>query len=137
MNEIVLYGSPLSLYTGRARSYLIKAGLAYKETVPITDYFRETVLPKAGGRAGVPTIETMEGEVIRDGAAIVDHYENRSDQHFSPKTPRQNILSRLFDVIGAEGLLRPAMHYRWNFPEQNLAFLRFHFQSMAHLIFAH
>ncbi|MBQ63223.1 MAG: glutathione S-transferase [Gammaproteobacteria bacterium] len=130
MNEIVLYGSPLSLYTGRARSYLIKAGLTYRETTPTTEHTRDIVIPKAGGRASVPTIETPEGEVIRDGAAIVDHYENMNGHLFSPVTPKQRILSRLFDVIGAEGMLRPAMHYRWNFDDKNLEFLRFHFQSM-------
>ena len=83
----------------------------------------------AGGRAGMPTIETAEGEVIRDGAAIIDHYEAESGHQFSPATPKHRILSRLFDVIGAEGLLRPAMHYRWNFPELNDDFLSFHFQS--------
>jgi len=130
MSEITLYGSPLSLYTGRARSYLIKAGLAYRETTPITAHYRDVVVPKAGGRQGVPTIETSDGEVIRDGAAIIDHYEALAGHPFSPTTPKQRLLSRLFDVIGTEGLLRPAMHYRWNFPEQNLDFLTFHFQSM-------
>ena len=77
----------------------------------------------------MPTLETESGEVIRDGAAIIDHYEALSGNQFSPKTPKQQILSRLFDVIGAEGMLRPAMHYRWNFPEENLALLKFHFQS--------
>ena len=130
MSEIVLYGSPLSLYTGRARSYLIKAGLAYRETVPISAHYRDEVLPSAGGRQGMPTIETVEGEVIRDGAAIIDHFEALAGHPFSPTTPRQRVLSRLFDVIGAEGLLRPAMHYRWNFPAANAEFLKFHFQSM-------
>ena len=97
MKKIVLYGSPLSLYTGRARSYLIKAGLEYQETVPISSYYKETVLPRAGNRSGVPTIETAEGEVIRDGAAIIDYYENHHGHHFSPSTPKQRILSRLFD----------------------------------------
>jgi hypothetical protein len=48
---------------------------------------------------------------------------------------RQRIVSRLVDVIGMEGLLRPAMHYRWSFPEENHDFLRFHFASLtpAHL----
>ena len=73
MTEITLYGSPLSLFTGRARSYLIKAGLGYRETTPITRSYAEDVLPKAGGRRGIPTIETAQGEVIRDGAAIIDH----------------------------------------------------------------
>lgn len=130
MSDLILYGSPLSLYTGRVRSYLIKAGLKYRETTPITRYYVEKVLPEAGGRQSVPTIETAQGEVVRDGAAIIDHYEQANGHLFSPQTPRQRILSRLFDVIGAEGLLRPAMHYRWNFPDENLNFLRFHFQSM-------
>ncbi len=131
MNEIALYGSSLSLYTGRARSYLIKAGLAYRETTPLTSHYAQHVLPRAGGRRSLPTIETAQGEVIRDGAAIIDHFENRNGHAFSPKTPKQRILSRLFDVIGAEGLLRPAMHYRWNFPDLNGDFLRFHFQSLT------
>lgn len=131
MTHITLYGTPLSLYTGRARSYLIKAGVPYRETTPITDHFVENVVPKAGGRRGMPTIEFPDGAVIRDGVAIVDHFENESGHAFSPSSPKQQIISRLFDVIGAEGLLRPAMHYRWNFPEQNLEFLRFHFQSVT------
>ena len=129
MTWITLYGTPLSLYTGRARSYLIKAGIAYRETIPITRHYLENVLPGAGGRQSMPTIELADGEVIRDGVAIVDHFETECAHPFSPGSPKQRIVSLLFDVIGAEGLLRPAMHYRWNFPDQNLEFLRFHFQS--------
>lgn len=130
MSEITLYGSPLSLYTGRARSYLIKARLPYREVTPTTAHYVQKVLPKAGGRQSIPTIETATGDVIRDGAAIVDYFEASGGGSYSPATPKQRIISRLFDVIGAEGLLRPAMHYRWNFPETNLDFLRFHFQTM-------
>ena len=79
----------------------------------------------------MPTLETAEGEVIRDGAAIIDHYEAESGHPFAPTTPKQRVMSLLFDVIGAEGLLRPAMHYRWNFDEQNLNFLRYHFQMIV------
>lgn len=129
MSQAILYGIPISLYTGRARSYLIKAGIEYKEVSPIEAHYISKVVPAAGGRAGMPTLETESGEVIRDGAAIIDHYEALNGHPFSPTTPKQQILSRLFDVIGAEGLLRPAMHYRWNFPKENLALLRFHFQS--------
>ena len=69
---------PISFYTGRARSYLIKAGLDYREIPPNTLHYRDNVLPKAGGRRGIPTLETETGEVIRDGAAIIDHYEART-----------------------------------------------------------
>lgn len=127
MDDIILYGAPFSLYTGRARSYLIKSGRRYRETTPITRHYVEQVLPAAGGRQSLPTLELPDGSVIRDGVAIVDHFEHQAGHPFSPTTPVQRFVSRLFDVIGAEGLLRPAMHYRWDFPDENLDFLRFHF----------
>ena len=131
MTRTILYGSPLSLYTGRARSYLIKAGIDYHEQIHNSEHYLRNVLPKAGNRQGIPTLETEEGEVIRDGAAIIDHYEAIGGHMFSPVTPKQRIVSRLFDVIGCEGLLRPAMHYRWNFDAENLDFLTYHFNTMA------
>ena len=129
MSKVTLYGSSLSLYTGRARSYLIKAGIPYEETLPNSPHFAKNVLPKMGERQSIPVIETEDGEVIRDGAAIIDHFEASNSQPISPVTPKQKTLSLLFDVIGTEGLLRPAMHYRWNFPEENLEFLTFHFET--------
>lgn len=49
MDHITLYGVPISLYTGRARSYLIKAGIDYREEPHTSEHFFESVLPKAGG----------------------------------------------------------------------------------------
>ncbi len=131
MSEITLYGSPLSLYTGRVRSYLIKAGLVYREMLPNSRHYEENVLPQMGGRRSIPAVVTQSGKVIRDGAAIIDHYEAKNNNAFSPESPKQRILSLLFDVIGSEGLLRPAMHYRWSFPNENQEFLQFHFETFV------
>ena len=128
MSQVILYGAPLSLYTGRPRSYLIKAAIPYREQIPNTQHYVDTVLPLAGGRQSMPTLELPDGSVIRDGVAIVDHFEAANDFPFRPSTPCQRAVSLLFDVIGAEGLLRPAMHYRWNYPE-NLALLKYHFTA--------
>ena len=130
MKPITLYGSPMSLYTGRARSYLIKAGIDYQEEPHSSPHFYDSVLPKAGGRRGIPTIEFPDGSVIRDGVAIIDHFEQLGGHTFSPATPRQRIVSRLLDAIAAEGLLRQCMHYRWNFDQDQQDFLRFHFQTI-------
>ena len=130
MDPIKLYGGAFSLYTGRARSYLIKEGIAYREEPHSSDHFYNVVLPKAGGRRGIPTIEFSNGDVIRDGIAIIDHYENLNGGTSAPKTPKQNILSLLFDVIGAEGMLRPCMHYRFNQGEEEGDFLTFHFSTV-------
>jgi len=130
MEPITLYGGAFSLWTGRARSYLIKSGISYREEPHASQHFFDSVLPKAGGRRGIPTIEFPNGDVIRDGVAIVDHFEAKNGQAFSPKTPKQLIASALLDTVGAEGMLRPCMHYRWNFDQENLDFLLFHFQSI-------
>ncbi len=130
MDPITLYGGAFSLYTGRARSYLIKSKIDYREEPHSSAYFYDVVLPKAGGRRGIPTIEFPNGDVIRDGVAIIDHYESTNGGQFSPETPKQRILSLLFDVIGAEGMLRPCMHYRFNQGEEEGEFLSFHFSTV-------
>lgn len=129
-DPITLYGVPHSLYTGRARSYLIKAGIPYREVPPSEPRYQTEIIAKAGGKLGLPTIELPDGRVIRDGASIIDFFEEKSGQAFSPATPKQRFFSLLFDAIGAEGLLRPAMHFRWNFEAENLPYLIFHFEML-------
>ena len=121
-----LYAITHSLYSGRARSYLIKYQIPFQELSTGHESFKAEVLPK-GKLATIPTLVTPEGEVIRDGAAIIEYFEAANDRPSRPTGPKQRIISALFDVIGTDGLLRPAMHYRWNFPEDNLAFVRYHF----------
>ncbi len=121
-----LYAITHSLYSGRARSYLIKQGIPFQELSTGHESFKAEVLPK-GKLPTIPTLVTPEGEVIRDGAAIIEHFEAANGRPCQPLGPRQQLISALFDVIGTDGLLRPAMHYRWNYPEDNLDFLRYHF----------
>ncbi len=127
MNTLnTLYAMPHSLYSGRARSYLVKRQIPFRELSTGHESFKAEVLPKAK-LPTIPTLVTSSGEVIRDGAAIIEHFEAADDFPCRPVGPRQQVLSALLDVIGTDGLLRPAMHYRWNFPEENLAFVRYHF----------
>lgn len=127
MSELhTLYAITHSLYSGRARSYLIKNGVAFRELSTGHESFKADVLPKSK-LPTIPTLVTPAGEVIRDGAAIIEHFEAANGRPCRPLTARQQIISALFDVIGTDGLLRPAMHYRWNFPDDNLDFVRYHF----------
>ncbi|MFT5710179.1 MAG: glutathione S-transferase [Halioglobus sp.] len=125
-NTCTLYAITHSLYSGRARSYLIKNAIPFRELSTGHESFKADILPKAN-LATIPTLLTPEGEVIRDGAAIIEHFEAGRGRPSRPPGARQQIVSALFDVIGTDGLLRPAMHYRWNFPKENLDFLRYHF----------
>ena len=120
-----LYAITHSLYSGRARSYLIKQGIPFRELSTGHESFKAEALPR-GKLPTIPTLMTPSGDVIRDGAAIIEHFEATSGRPCQPPGPRQQVISALFDVIGTDGLLRPAMHYRWNFPDDNLDFIRFH-----------
>jgi glutathione S-transferase len=127
MSELhTLYAITHSLYSGRARAYLIKQGIPFRELSTGHESFKAEVLPR-GKLPTIPTLVTPEGEVIRDGAAIIEHFEAACGRPNRPPGPRQQIVSALFDVIGTDGLLRPAMHYRWNFQEENLDFVNYHF----------
>ncbi|MEP5569284.1 MAG: glutathione S-transferase [Halioglobus sp.] len=125
-NAYKLYGITHSLYTGRARSYLIKNGITFQELSTGHESFKAEILPQAK-LPTIPTLLTPDGSVIRDGAAIIEHFEAANGRPSRPAGARQQVLSALFDVIGTDGLLRPAMHYRWNFQDDNLAFVRYHF----------
>ncbi|MCP4756133.1 MAG: glutathione S-transferase family protein [Proteobacteria bacterium] len=124
----ILYGAPFSLYTGKARAYLIKQQIPYQELIPTTEHYYKVVLP-AVHRWRLPTLELPDNTFVQDGTMITEYFENQPDILSAlPPTPKQKIVSLLFDVIGMEGLLRPAMHYRWNFPDDNDRFLQ---QSFA------
>ena len=123
-----LYSAPHSLYARRARSSLIERRIPCDvRSVPHRSF---TEIKPIATLPTIPTLVTPNGEVIRDGAAIIDYFESTLGRLFRPVSPLQDIVSSLFDVIGSEGLRRPAMHYRWNFPEENDDVLRYHLLSL-------
>jgi glutathione S-transferase len=123
-----LYGMRASLYTGKARAYLIKQDIEYAEVVPGSRRFLKEIVPKIG-RMIIPTLETPDGEIVQDSTEIIDYFEDKglARQSAYPTTPRQLAVAHVLELYGSEGLLRPAMHYRWNFPEVNDAFIERNF----------
>ena len=124
MTAYRLFGMPGSLYTAKARSYLIKQHIDFEEAIPGDPAWPD--ITKAIGRWIIPVLVTPAGEIIQDGAAIIDHVEAEGLARRSayPETPVMRAVALLFELFGGEGLLRPAMHYRWDFDETNRAFLR-------------
>ena len=120
----LLFGTPGSLYTGKARSYLIKQGIAFENCAAGEARYRERILPRIG-RWIIPALETPEGEVIQDGSDIIAYFETKGRARYPayPTTPLHRLIAQIFELFGGEGLLRPAMHYRWNFDDVNRAFL--------------
>ena len=119
-----LYGMPASLYTAKARACLRKQHIDFEE-LPVGDPRFAAIVAQVG-RFIMPVLETPAGEIIQDSAAIIDHLEAHAPVRLpiTPTSPRQQLVSLVFELFGGEGLLRPAMHYRWNFDAENLDFLR-------------
>jgi glutathione S-transferase len=122
-----LWGSSPSLYTGKARSYLVKKGLFYRERNPSDPEFAARILP-AIGHFSIPVLETADGEIVQDSGDIIDLLESRhAERVVDPVLPVQKLVSLLFDAFGSEFLLPTAMHYRWTYREQQETFLRAEF----------
>jgi glutathione S-transferase len=119
----VFYGAPHSLYSAKARSYLRKQGVAYRECMPAHPDFAGRILPQIR-RSIIPVLETPSGEIIQDSIDIIDYFERRGARCSAyPTGPRQHALALWVEYYGSFSLLRHAMHYRWSFLDQQRAFL--------------
>ena len=130
--KYTLYGMSHSLYSGKARSYLIKQNADFEEVTAGAPKYHQDVVPKIG-RWIIPVMVGPDQEVVQDGTSIIDWYEANGEvrQSAYPKTPRHLITSLIFELFGGEGLLRPAMHYRWNFDDDNKQFIEGQFGLFA------
>ena len=127
----ILWGGPLSFYTGKTRSYLIKKRIPYRELFPSHAVFQTKILPALGFFA-VPVLEAPDGSIIQDTSDIIEHLEKRfPEPRLTPSTPVQGAVAVLIGAFGSEGLLKPGMHYRWSFLAQQDHFLRTEFGRCA------
>ena len=119
-----LYSWSVSLYSGKARAYLIKQHIDFDDISPADPHYDAHIRP-AIGRWIIPVMQTPQGDIVQDGTDIIDWFETRGLARLPayPKTPKQLITSLIMELFGGEGLLRPAMHYRWNFDDDNLDFI--------------
>ncbi len=123
-SQYVLYAMPGSLYSAKARAYLRKHRFDYLERAPGEGHFDREVIPRTG-RWIIPVLQTPHGTLIQDTVDIIDHLDPQLPPGRSayPQGASQRVVAHMLELFGGEGLLRPAMHYRWNFDESNLAFL--------------
>jgi glutathione S-transferase len=124
MDPYTLYAMPGSLYSGKARSYLRTHRIDFVERAPGDPRYTERVVP-AIGRWIIPVLETPDGMLVQDTVDIIDLLDEQvaPDRSAYPATPVHRAVAHLLELFGGEGLLRPAMHYRWDFDDTNVAFL--------------
>lgn len=130
-SRYTLYGTEFSLYTGKARAYLRYKGIPHDEVLATLRVYRKTIVPGTGV-AMIPVVATPEGGYIQDTTDIIDALEARfPERSVYPDTPAQGLTALLFELLGDEWLLIPAMHYRWSFPAENERFLAAEFGRLV------
>ena len=123
----IMYGCPPSLYSGKLRCYLRKTGINFTERLPSHPEYFSRMVPTVG-RMVMPMIDTPDGEILQDTTEIIEALEEKqTSKQAIPTTPKQKAVAYLIELFGDEGLLRPAMHYRWNFPDDNNDFISLEF----------
>jgi glutathione S-transferase len=124
MDRYVLYAMPASLYSGKARSYLRTHRIDYVERAPGDPRYSGEIEPVIG-RWIIPVLQTPDGTIVQDTVDIIDHLDasESPDRSAYPATAVHRTVAHLLELFGGEGLLRPAMHYRWDFDDVNVPFL--------------
>jgi len=123
-NSFYLYGSPVSFCTVKVRSYLHYKGIPFVEVRATNKIFKEFIEPATDGWRVIPVLKTPQGHCIQDSSIILDELESAyTDRSITPPGLKQQVVSSLFELLGDEWLVFPAMHYRWNFKKHNLKYI--------------
>jgi len=112
----LVYGTTASYFTGKLEAYLRAKGIPY-----LLQPFSESNMRRCVAHTGivqVPQVECPDGTWLIDTTLIIEHLERvRPQPMVSPREPAVAFVSRLIEDYADEWLWRPAMHYRWSFPE--------------------
>ena len=113
---LIVYGSTASYFTGKLEAYLRAKGISYR-----LEPFSESNMRRAARYTGVtqvPQVECADGSWLLDTTLIIEHYERlRPEPAVTPRDAAVAFVSQLLEDYADEWLWRPAMHYRWSFPE--------------------
>jgi len=113
---LVVYGTDCSYYTGKLEAYLRAKGIPYR-----LEPFGEANMRRCARHTGVvqvPQVECPDGSWLVDTTLILEHLERVvPEPALAPRAPAVAFVSVLLEDYADEWLWRPAMHYRWSFPE--------------------
>lgn len=113
---LVVHGLSLSYFTGKIEAYLRAKGIPYRFAEMDMAAFRRAA--RATGVAQMPQLEMPDGTWLTDTTRIIRHFENTSSEPaLSPRDPGTHFISLLLEDYGDEWLWRPALYYRWHFPD--------------------
>ncbi len=129
-DNYILYGGPLSWASAKVRSYMHKQGIPFAELPPGNPRYGKNIIPVVK-RNIMPVLETPDGTIIQDTADIIDFFEHGAGAgdkklpiSITPENGLIKSLTHFFDMCFYDPLLRPVLHYRWSYPEDNFEYIK-------------
>ena len=128
------YGWECSPYSSKTRSYLRYKHIPFKDIHPTIFGIKE-VIEKRVGFIMMPIVICPDDTTLQDTSYIIDVLEEaHSERPVTPTTPKQKLVSYLFELFADEWLPIIAMHSRWNNPiNKKFAFKEFGQQALPFL----
>lgn len=114
---VTVYGLKISYFTGKLESYLRYKEIPYNFR-ELTGAEFEKLLPEKTGAMQMPAAELEDGRWMTDSTPMIDWFEQQNpDNSILPSDPVQAFVCKLIEDYADEWQWRPAMHYRWSYPE--------------------
>jgi glutathione S-transferase len=117
LQPIVLYGSNISYFTGKMENYFRVREIPY-ELRAIQFPGDQKKLEQELGLMQFPALQLGDGRWMTDSTKIIQWFEaNFPGNGLIPDDPLQQFVCLLLEDWADEWWWRPAMHYRWHYPE--------------------
>ena len=112
-----VYGSNASYFTGKLENYLRVRGIPYElHSMQFPAQARE--FARLTGVSQMPVMQLGDGRWMTDTTKIIQWFESEyPDAGLLPTDPLQAFVCLLIEDWADEWWWRPAMHYRWYYPE--------------------
>jgi len=117
IQPISLYGSNISYFTGKMENYFRVREIAYDLHSMQFPADRKK-LEKELGLMQMPALQLGDGRWMTDTTKIIQWFEATYPENgLIPNDPLQSFICLMLEDWADEWWWRPAMHYRWHYPE--------------------
>jgi glutathione S-transferase len=119
MSRYKVFVSDSSYYSGKLEAYLRYKDIPHERVEINVDVMRKVVLP-ATGFMKVPVMQCPDGRWLKDTTPMMQWLDARHPQYpIYPEDAATRFLALLVEDYADEWLWRPAMYYRWAFPDSH------------------